>query len=401
MRGSLRLGRLWGIDLYVHWTFALLIGYVVYSAMSAGGNALDAALSVVLILAVFACVVLHEYGHALTARRYGVPTRDITLLPIGGVARLERMPDDPKQELLIALAGPAVNVVIAAILTGVVWGLYGELTLDSIFANPFIGELLAINVLLVAFNVLPAFPMDGGRVLRALLAMRMNYVRATRAAAAVGQGMALLFGVLAILNPQTFLMLGLIGIFVFLAARSEAKSVQIRAMLKGLRVRDAMLTDFHVLAEGDPLWKAADLLLAGSQQDFPVLSHNHLRGLLRRDDLMNGLRDAGTEAPVGEFVWPDMEIVDEQEPLDEVVQRLQSHGETTVPVLHDGELVGLLTAENVTETLMLRAAVHHPDDTNAPPLPHDPRHDDEISEQEKGRDEWRHHIGDPPVSAGR
>src|SRR5688572_19607479 len=203
MRWSLRILTVSGIGIYVHITFLILVAWIGAIFFQSGG-AVHAVHGIVLILAVFACVVLHEFGHALTAKKFGIKTRDITLLPIGGVARLERMPEDPKQELWVALAGPAVNVVIAAVLFVVLQftgGMESPSTL-SVTGGPFLGRLLIVNSCLVLFNMLPAFPMDGGRIVRALLAMRMDYMKATQIAAGLGQGMACLFGFIGLFsNP--------------------------------------------------------------------------------------------------------------------------------------------------------------------------------------------------------
>jgi len=196
MKWSWKIGKLAGVDLYVHATFLLLLGWVALSYWSAG-KSLDAVVSGVgFILALFACVLLHELGHALAARRFGIATRDITLLPIGGLARLERMPEDPRQELWVTLAGPAVNVVIAAALY--IWltltNGWAPLSQLSVSSGPFLERIMVANVWLVVFNLIPAFPMDGGRVLRALLATRMEYLKATRIAAGLGQGLTFVFG---------------------------------------------------------------------------------------------------------------------------------------------------------------------------------------------------------------
>src|SRR5690606_35343714 len=196
MKWSTRIGTFAGIDVYVHTTFFILILWIAFAYWRVEQSVGAALAGVAFILALFACVVLHEFGHALTARRYGIRTRDITLLPIGGLARLERMPDEPIQELWVALAGPAGNVGIAAVL-------FASLSIAHVVALNYefdiatgscCANLLLVNVILVLFNALPAFPMDGGRVLRALLAMRMDYVRATQIAANMGQAMALMFG---------------------------------------------------------------------------------------------------------------------------------------------------------------------------------------------------------------
>jgi Zn-dependent protease len=234
MRGAWQIGRVAGIVVQVHWTFLLLIGWVVLMHTRAGGGVGDALRGVALTLAVFVCVVLHEFGHALTARRFGIGTRDITLLPIGGLARLARMPDDPRQELAVAAAGPAVNVVLAAGIAGVlvVTGRYAPVTEVTLVGSRFLDQLLMINVVLVVFNLLPAFPMDGGRVLRALLALRLPYLQATRWAAYTGQTIAVALGFTGVTLRSPFLVL--IALFVFSGARAEARIVEMRARLTGM-----------------------------------------------------------------------------------------------------------------------------------------------------------------------
>jgi Zn-dependent protease len=234
MRGAWQIGRVAGIVVQMHWTFLLLIGWVVLMHTRAGGGVGDALRGVALTLAVFVCVVLHEFGHALTARRFGIGTRDITLLPIGGLARLARMPDDPRQELAVAAAGPAVNVVLAAGIAGVlvVTGRYAPVTEVTLVGSRFLDQLLMINVVLVVFNLLPAFPMDGGRVLRALLALRLPYLQATRWAAYTGQTIAVALGFTGVTLRSPFLVL--IALFVFSGARAEARIVEMRARLTGM-----------------------------------------------------------------------------------------------------------------------------------------------------------------------
>src|SRR5438132_737068 len=290
MKWSWKLGSVAGIGLYVHATFLLLLAWVGVTYWLAGGSA--AALDgIAFILALFACVVLHELGHALTARRYGIRTRDITLLPIGGVSRLERIPDDPRQEVWVSLAGPAVNVVIAAALYA--WLLVSQtlrpLSALTMASGPFLERLLLVNVSLAVFNLLPAFPMDGGRVLRALLAMRMDYVRATQVSAHVGQAMALVFGLIGLFsNP----FLVFIAFFVWIGAAQEASMVQMRTALSGIPVSRAMLTDFHTVAPDDTAKRVLELILAGSQQDFPVVDEGQagkvgrLAGVLLRSDVL-------------------------------------------------------------------------------------------------------------------
>ncbi len=308
------------------------------------------------IFALFAIVVLHELGHALTARRFGIPTRDITLLPIGGVARLDRMPQDPKQELLVALAGPAVNVVLAAILFVVLelgegLAAYGEVVRVG---GRFLDQLFWVNVSLAAFNLLPAFPMDGGRVLRGLLALRIDYLRATQIAAAIGQAMAVLFGFVGLFtNP----FLVFIALFVWLGAAGEASMVQMRAALAGIPVQKAMVTDFRTLAPHDQLGRAVDYVLAGFQQDFPVVEEGRVVGVLTRSDLLNALARRGKEVRVGEVMQRDIETGGPWDMLEGVLGRLQRRRCHTLPVVQNGQLVGLVTADNLGELLMIEQAL--------------------------------------------
>jgi Zn-dependent protease/predicted transcriptional regulator len=350
---SWKLGRIAGIDVYVHVTFLVLLAWIALLNWNESRSVAAVAEGVGYILALFGCVVAHEYGHALTARRYGIGTADITLLPIGGVARLERMPDKPSQELVVALAGPAVNVVIAggllAWLTATGWrgGNIGVTT------GALVPRIMVANAFLVAFNLLPAFPMDGGRALRALLATRMPYAEATRVAAAIGQGMAVLFGFFGLFgNP----MLIFIALFVWIGAGQEAGMVQVKSALAGVIVRHAMLTQFRALAIGQTLGDAVDLLLSGSQQDFPVVDDGRLLGMLSRADLMKALGIAGRDGLVRDHMRQGCPAADPEEPLEPVLARLQGQACRTLPVLSGGALVGLLTLENVGELLMVVSA---------------------------------------------
>jgi Zn-dependent protease/CBS domain-containing protein len=308
------------------------------------------------LLAIFGCVLLHELGHALAARRYGVRTRDITLLPIGGVARLERMPDKPAQELWVALAGPAVNVGISAILF--LW-----LVLTSSFVpvselgvvqGSFVDRLLVVNLLLAAFNMIPAFPMDGGRVLRACLAMRWDYARATRTAAALGQALAATLGFVGLFyNP----ILLLVALFVWLGASQEAGAVGLRWELRRVSVGRVMLTDFRVLEPSDPLQAAADLVLAGSQRDFPVVVDGRPVGMLSRDDLLRGLASSGPQAPVAGAMSREHRSAGVDDDLSEAMTWIQASPAESFPVLRDGRLVGLLTMDNILEYRGIQAAM--------------------------------------------
>jgi Zn-dependent protease/predicted transcriptional regulator len=357
MSWSWRLGRIAGIDLYVHFTFLLLLAWVALGHYLAHSDPTEALGGVLFILALFGIVILHELGHALVARRYGIATRDITLLPIGGVARLERMPDDPKQEMVVALAGPAVNVVLAAVIFAVLALGQGWTTIEEVLqvGGNFLEQLFWVNVSLAVFNLVPAFPMDGGRVLRALLAMRLDYVRATQIAASVGQGIALLFGFLGLLfNP----FLVFIALFVWLGAAQEASLAQMRAALDGIPVMRAMITDFRSLRPTDSLARAVEHVVAGFQQDFPVVEEDgRLVGLLTPSDLVAALARHGLESRVGDVMERDFVTAAPREMLQTAFARLQEGDWRTLPVVENGRLLGLLTADNLAETLMIQQAL--------------------------------------------
>lgn len=309
---------------------------------------------VAFVLAIFGCVVLHEFGHAITARRYGIATRDVTLLPIGGVARLERMPSDPKQELWVALAGPAVNGVIAAVLYLGLNATGGMRSTFSATEGSFAYRLMMVNVGLIVFNMLPAFPMDGGRVLRAVLARHMGYARATNIAAGVGQAMAFLFGFLGLFgNP--FLLF--IALFVWIGATQEASMTQMKAALEGVPVDRAMVTDFRSLSPSDPLGEAIKLILAGSQHDFPVEQEGKVVGVLTRDQLLKALAQGGQTLSVGEVMHRDVPIVDFSEMLEDGLTKLQECECHTLPVTRRGHLVGLVTTDNMAEFMLVQSAL--------------------------------------------
>lgn len=356
MKWSWKLFEFRGIGVFMHATFLILIAFVVFAHWMENHSVSKTLEGVLFILAIFACVVMHEFGHALTAARYGIKTRDITLLPIGGLARLERMPDNPIEELWVALAGPAVNVVIAA-------GLFVWLSLAGSFtawtnlgfaSGPFLERLMFVNIFLIVFNMLPAFPMDGGRVVRALLATRMDYVQATQVAANLGQMMALLFGLLGLFtNP----FLVFIALFVWIGAAQEASMVQMKASLAGIPVARAMITQFDVLAPDDSLSRAVDLILAGAQQDFPVVEEDRVVGILTRHDLIVALNQHGQAAQVRDVMKTKFEIVNASEMLESAFQRLQACECHTLPVVRGGLLVGLLTMENVGEFVAIKSAL--------------------------------------------
>jgi stage IV sporulation protein FB len=339
----------------VHVTFLLFLIWIGAAQWRQGGR--EAAFDgVVFIVLLFACVVAHEFGHILVARSFGIRTPEVTLWPIGGIASLERIPEKPREELLVAVAGPAVNVTIAGVLIVVLGGL-GAADLTDL-ENPQIGllaRLAVANVILVVFNLIPAFPMDGGRVLRALLAMRMDHVAATRIAARIGQGTAFVFAALGLfLNP----MLIVIGLFIYLAATAEAQHVALRDGTQGLPVRAFMMSSLEALGPSSTLDDAVDLMLRTSQREFPVVDGaGRARGLLTRDGLIVALSQGDRTTPVVDVMVRDLPTAHDWQPFDAAVTLLTQASKPALLVLNDQQqFVGLLTPETIGEMMMVRSA---------------------------------------------
>lgn len=358
-RWSWKVAEVAGIGIFVHPTFLLLLGWVALTEWLGRRGAAATLSGVLFVTVLFAIVVLHELGHALTAKRFGIRTRDITLLPIGGVARLERMPDDPRQELLVALAGPAVNAVISIALFALLAASnnLAALAVQSFDQGSLLGRLVWANVSLAVFNLLPAFPMDGGRVLRAFLALHMDYVRATQLAASIGQTLAFIFGFIGLFsNP----FLVLIALFVWMGAGQEASAVVTRSILAGLPVSRAMITQFQTVAPGDTLARAVEHVLAGFQHDFPVMDNGRLAGVLTQNDLLAALAQQRQDTRVEEIMKRQFETVAPADNLETAFARLQASECPALPVLSDGQLVGILTAESVGEFLVVQEALRSP-----------------------------------------
>ncbi|MFI4877187.1 MAG: site-2 protease family protein [Blastopirellula sp. JB062] len=379
MKWSLRIGTLFGIGVYVHFTFLIILIWFAAIHWTRGDDLSDALLGMGMVVAIFAIVVLHELGHALAARRYGIGTKDITLLPIGGVARLERMPEDPKQEFVVAIAGPLVNVFLAIVFL-VLALLIGTLGSDRSMALQYLSSVIdenssistmtdltiwqqaasicfvmfGFNVIMVIFNLLPAFPMDGGRVLRAFLAMNMDYVKATQIAAGVGQMMAFLFGFAGLFyNP----FLVFIALFVWMGATSEASMVTRKFALTGIPIRSAMITHFQIVRPDETLGAAAGHVLAGFQQDFPVVEGDRVVGMLTKHDLLKALAENGNAAAVSTVMRTDFQVATPGEMLQTAYERLQQGACNSMPVVAGGELVGVIDLENVGEFIAIRSAL--------------------------------------------
>jgi Zn-dependent protease len=356
MKWVYTIARIGGTDVKVHLTFVLFLVWWAVSGYQEAGSA-GAFAAAFWLVAVFGCILLHEFGHITMARRFGVRTPDVILLPIGGVARLERIPDEPKQELLIALAGPAVTAAIAAILYAIIRLSGDDAGLGDLDpTRPFLSLLMNVNVYLLLFNLIPAFPMDGGRVLRALLASRMGLVRGTRVAAMLGQALAVLGGLYAVTTGHPLAVL--VAFFVFLGATAEAEAVETRAAGDGLQVSQMMVTEFRTIPIYATLGDAVELLLSGEQREFPVVDNNgRIEGILTRDNLIRGLSKLGPSGPVAEAMTPGVPLVPPTLGFQEALERLRSSRLPALPVVdHLGRLIGLLTSDNITDLLLVQRA---------------------------------------------
>ena len=357
MSWSLNIGSIAGTSIKIHFTFLLFLVWIFFAGWAAGGApaAWDGLAFIVLL---FVCVLAHEFGHIFMARAFGVPTPDVTLLPIGGVSRLARIPEKPSEEFLIAIAGPMVNVVIAfglVLLAGAHLDPARLATMESPQVS-FVDRLATVNLFLAIFNLIPAFPMDGGRVLRALLAIKLGHVRATEVAASIGQLVAFALGFLGLFgNP----LLIFIAIFVYLAASSEAHLVAIRAMSRGVPITAAMMTQFATLTPDEHFDAAVETLLRTSQGEFPVVdAATRPVGVLGRNDLIRALKERGPDARVADGMAGPLPTIGHRSCLDEAFRILQEKRVPAVGVVDiSGRLIGLVTSETVGEMLMLHRAM--------------------------------------------
>lgn len=357
MKWSLTLGKIAGIRVLLHWTFWILILWIVFAQTRSGASSADIIFSVGTVFSIFACVVMHEFGHALTARKYGINTRRIVLLPIGGIADIERIPENPKQELLIAIAGPAVNVVIAGLI-------YLLTPVNKIFLEEadllalsryhlFWSALFSINIILVAFNLIPAFPMDGGRMLRALLSMNMNRAKATKIAANLGQLIAILFILFGLFyNP----FLSLIGVFIFFAAYSENFMTQHQEFLQRYLVKDAMMTNFTRIDPHQTIQEVSDKIIAGPEHDFVVSEDGNALGVITYPLLIQALKERSHDTAVSAIMIKNFESIHIDEHLDKIFLKLQRDKNSFLPVLDNEKLAGVINRNNINEFLMIRRA---------------------------------------------
>jgi Zn-dependent protease len=358
MNWSFRIARAFGIDVKVHITFFLILvlGAFQWGVPYGAGGAI---FGVLLMILLFACVVLHEFGHSLVAQYFGVPVREIVLLPVGGVAILSRNITNPLHELLVAAAGPAVNVVISVALGAVAvgssllaggfaaWTLPGGNMAPSF--TTLLQWLLGANVLLVLFNLVPAFPLDGGRMLRAVLAMWVGFPRATRISSAIGQLIAIGLGVVGVLSGNFVLVL--VAIFIFFGAGQENTAGQAQTMLATLRVGDAYNKHALTLSIGDHVSKVVDYILTSYQPDFAVMQGNRLLGIVTREDVLRALASDVRDLYVTGIMRREFLKVDADRTLDEVSQLMAEQQQRIAAVYQGDEYLGLVSIEDISEAL--------------------------------------------------
>lgn len=367
LRGSAPLFTFRGIRVYVHWTFVILLAYIAFMGFRADKDAMAILGELGLVLIVFVCVLLHEFGHALMAQRYGVDTKDITLLPIGGMANLSRMPEEPKQEFWITVAGPAVNLVIAllAFIAIAIKGLdlmASDIMLGATTGTQVLMFLFAANLTLFLFNLIPAFPMDGGRILRSLLSMRMARDKATRIAAGVGRFFSVAFVVFGLMNGQPFL--ALIGVFIYFAAGAESRMVEQRTALRGLRVRDVMRTMYWTMNSDTTVQQAVNALLAGGDKDLVITNADgSYMGVLTRRHLVEALSNAQQEHTLGSLSFSRPPAVSPGDAVNIAYTTLLTGQHALMPVLEGERLVGVLEKENLTEYLLVKGALREAQDS--------------------------------------
>jgi Zn-dependent protease/CBS domain-containing protein len=354
MKYSLSLGRISGIRIEVHWTFLILLAWIIFSGLRTNANSEEIIWSLLLLFAVFACVVLHELGHAFAAKKFNIKTTNITLLPIGGLAQMEQIPEKPKEEFVIAVAGPAVNFIIAGLIY-LVAPISSLTDLEQLNkkadAGNFLTVIMSLNIWLAIFNLIPAFPMDGGRVFRALLSFRLGHVKATRIAAAVGQILGISFVFFGFFyNP--FLIF--IGLFIYLGAGSESIYAQTKWMLQGFTVKDVVMHDIPFIDKNAPLKEAVTQLLNSQNKNFVVTDAGEPVGTLNRDQIIKALQQENDKILVDKIKKDMPAYFPTEAPLERVWNEIQKH--KIILVANNGKLEGIVDDENLAEFILIQAA---------------------------------------------
>jgi len=361
MKWSLRIGKIFGIEFRIHLTFFLLLFFIFLSTFTDRGLP-QAALVTFFVVAIFACVLIHEISHSLIAQLFGKHVRSITLLPIGGIAAMEQIPEKPAQEIAMAAVGPLINLFIAALLY-LLAGRRTGIALPNLYLNSFsafYAALIGANVILALFNLIPAFPMDGGRILRGILALKIDYLRATTIAVHVGQALALLFIFFGLFYNWW---LALIGVFLYMGAGSEKQHVLITSLLHSVPAHEAMTTNLRTLHPDEPVANALEHFHHGCQDDFPVVGDAGLEGILTRDRILAGIHKKGLDTTVAQLMDPNFDSVSPYTPLDEVYAKLLSSNKTAVAVVDNDQIVGIVCLDGIARYFMIKNALKNLDST--------------------------------------
>ncbi|GAA4280964.1 site-2 protease family protein [Gaetbulibacter aestuarii] len=357
MRANLQIGHIGGINILVHWTFIFLIIWIVVSELYRGGDATSILFNIIVLIGIFASIILHELGHALVAKRFHIQTEKITLLPIGGMASFKRMPKSPKKEFLVSMAGPLVNLIIAIFLYySIPVKVYFQMNFTEAFEflmnfslSSFLFYLFAANAVLFIFNLIPAFPMDGGRMLRALLAMKMSRIKATRIATSVAHIIAVLFLFSGLLyNP----FLVIIAIFIFFSAFAENQMVQQKALLKGHAVEEAMMINMTTLLPDDPIDIAVNHIIFGTEKNFIVVEDHQVKGILYHKDIID---NSNKNLSVKEVMKTKFQLLKYSDNLVDAYNLIVNKKNAFIPVMKDDKLAGVIDATNLNEFLLLQA----------------------------------------------
>jgi Zn-dependent protease/predicted transcriptional regulator len=354
MRGAYQIISIRGIKINIHWTFLLLFVWVLLINANAGNNVEQMSWSILFLLAVFACITLHELGHALTAARFGIKAKEIMLLPIGGIASIEKFPENPRQELAISIAGPLVNLVIA----GILWLFIPNLSLveydqhiSIMHGHDFLYNLRIVNIALAVFNLIPAFPMDGGRILRALLGFKLNYIQATTIAATIGKIIAVLLIVLGIVLINPFL--PLIGIFIIFSAGAEEYYLRLKSLVKGIKLNEVLMYDYNSLQAGMTVQEAGNILNSNHSKYFILMGGVNPIGTINRMEIVKALAEMNYNEPVKNLVKEKLEYLNGDKEIDTVLEKLARNDEHIYPVMDNSHFIGVVNLNHIMEYLLL------------------------------------------------
>ncbi len=354
MRGSYKILSIRGISIHIHWTFLLLVGWVILANASTGNNIEQITWSLLFLLAVFACITLHELGHALMAARFGIQAKEIVLLPIGGIASIEKFPENPGQELAISIAGPLVNVAIA----GLLWLLIPNMSIIEngqhmtiMHGHDFIYNLRTVNIALAVFNLIPAFPMDGGRILRALLGFKLNYIQATTIAATVGKVIAILFIMagIVLINP----ILPAIGIFIIFSAGAEESYLRLKSLVKGIKLNEVLMYDYNSLQANMTVQEASNILNSNHSKYFILMDGANPVGTINRMEIIKAIAEMNYNVPVKNLLKEELQSLNGNKEIDTVLEQLARSDERIYPVMDNSQFVGVVSLNHIIEYLLL------------------------------------------------